>query len=31
MSIGDIVFLVLVLLSIGWVAYAAVRSRRGTS
>jgi hypothetical protein len=31
MPIGDIVFLVLVLLSIGWVAYAAVRSRRGTS
>jgi hypothetical protein len=31
MPIGDIIVLVLVLLSVGWVAMAAVRSRRGTS
>jgi hypothetical protein len=31
MSIGDIIVLVLVLLSVGWVAVAAIRSRRGTS
>jgi hypothetical protein len=30
MPIGDIIVLVLVLLSVGWVAAAAVRSRRGT-
>jgi len=31
MPIGDILVLVLVLLSVGWVAVAAIRSRRGTS
>ena len=31
MPIGDIIVLVLVLLSVGWVAVAAVRSRGGTS
>lgn len=31
MPIGDILVLVLVLLSVGWVAVAAVRSRRKTS
>jgi hypothetical protein len=30
MPIGDIIVLVLVLLSVGWVAAAAVRSRSGT-
>jgi hypothetical protein len=30
MPIGDIVVLGLALLSVGWVAVAAVRSRRGT-
>ena len=31
MPIGDMIVLVLVLLSAGWVTVAAVRSRRGTS
>jgi hypothetical protein len=30
MTIGDIVVLVLVLLNVGWVVVAAVRSRRGS-
>jgi hypothetical protein len=31
MPIGDIVVLVIVLLSVGWVAIAAVRSKRRSS
>ncbi len=30
MPIGDIFFLVLVALSVGWVAVAAIRSKRNT-
>jgi hypothetical protein len=31
MPVGDVIVLVLVLLSVGWVAAAAIRSRGGTS